>query len=620
MDRKSILILAAAFLLFLIWNPLMVKLGLLPPPDREEPVQQTQTDPSRNNNDEAPQGQVVPDASTEDGEGETAQAARHAKPSVAKPDDQPSAASALPRMSAQRFPLIDSDNLSAEQMPQIESDLVKAAFNSYNGGFFDYKLKKYMTVDRTQNIQLGWNAYPFCRLLLPAGLKYAKEKSRWTSRNNTVVRESTLLDDDGNPINLVETWQFISDSSYRFDYSISLENKGENDLVVSRMRIALGSIGLHDGLELPPEDKRKKGMETFQADFRMLGEKNNRVRIKGKKLFKNDDHVNDDYDNDPLRWGAIHNKYFVSFLKPVDEDDHFTGIQVKLLEARETPKQTDAILAEVFLDELVLKAGTQRQVQYMGYVGPKELKRVTPLVEDSNALMTVDRFFFGRAAWVGKISQLVIWLLVSIRSFFGEGWGTGFAIIVVTVMVKLLLWPLTHRGMVSMRKMQKIQPLVSEIKEKYKDDPQTCNKKVMELYSEHKVNPFGGCFPLLLQLPVFIALFNALRNAVELRQAAFLWVVDLSRPDTIMTLLSFDIRPMAFIMGGSMILQQLMAPSSSDPSQKRMMMFMTVFLMFIFYRMPAGLNLYWTINQLLTIVQHLVSNKLDQQKKQAEGA
>jgi YidC/Oxa1 family membrane protein insertase len=163
-----------------------------------------------------------------------------------------------------------------------------------------------------------------------------------------------------------------------------------------------------------------------------------------------------------------------------------------------------------------------------------------------------------------------------------------------------------------MRKMQKLQPVIKELRAKYKEQPDKLNRKIMELYREHKVSPLGGCLPMFLQIPVFFALFNTFRSAIELRHASFLWVADLSQPDT----LAFSpdwlpIRPLAILMGGSMFLQQKMMPTSGDPAQARMMTFMSVFFMFIFYTMPAGLTLYWTVNQVLTILQNIVSRRME---------
>jgi YidC/Oxa1 family membrane protein insertase len=186
--------------------------------------------------------------------------------------------------------------------------------------------------------------------------------------------------------------------------------------------------------------------------------------------------------------------------------------------------------------------------------------------------------------------------------------------VAITFLVKLLFWPLTHYSTLSMKKMQTVQPRIVEIREKYKDDPAKVQQKIMELYREEKVNPLGGCLPVVLQIPVFFALFNVFRGAIELRHASFLWVTDLSQPDTLpWLLLGLPIRPLAILMSVTMFLQQKLTPSSLDPMQARMMMIMTVFFAFIFYGMPAGLTLYWTVNQVLSIVQTLITYRLVKQ-------
>ena len=161
--------------------------------------------------------------------------------------------------------------------------------------------------------------------------------------------------------------------------------------------------------------------------------------------------------------------------------------------------------------------------------------------------------------------------------------------------------------------MQKIQPLAQEIREKYKNDPQKMQQKTMELYREQKINPIAGCLPMFLQIPVFFALFNVLRSAIELRQAPFLWADDLSGQDSIFTIpgIEIPINPLAIIMGLTMVLQQKTIPTSTDPMQQKVMMFMTVFFVFILYTMPSGLTLYWSINQIVSIFQHKITRKID---------
>jgi len=185
----------------------------------------------------------------------------------------------------------------------------------------------------------------------------------------------------------------------------------------------------------------------------------------------------------------------------------------------------------------------------------------------------------------------------------------GIDIILLTVVIKILFLPLTQKSFETMRAMQKLQPQMAKLREQYKDDQEALNKEMMELYRRHKVNPFGGCVPMLLQFPVFIGLYQALMNAVELRHAPFfLWIDDLSAPDRLGSIqLPFvehaGIPVLTVFMGASMLAQQWMTPPAGDPAQQRVMMLMPLLFTFVFVNFPSGLVLYWLVNNVLTIAQ-----------------
>jgi YidC/Oxa1 family membrane protein insertase len=191
----------------------------------------------------------------------------------------------------------------------------------------------------------------------------------------------------------------------------------------------------------------------------------------------------------------------------------------------------------------------------------------------------------------------------------------GFDIILLTVMIKILFIPLTQKSFRSMREMQKLQPQMAKIRERFKDTPEQMNKEIMELYRRHKVNPLGGCLPMVLQIPVFIGLYQALLNTIELRHAPFaLWINDLSAPDRLGLLqLPFVQHPgipvLTLLMGVSMFVQQWMTPSAGDPAQQRVMMIMPLMFTFMFVNFPSGLALYWLVNNLLTIAQQFYMNR-----------
>jgi len=183
----------------------------------------------------------------------------------------------------------------------------------------------------------------------------------------------------------------------------------------------------------------------------------------------------------------------------------------------------------------------------------------------------------------------------------------GIAIIVLTIVIKLIFYPLTHHGLKSMNGMKKVQPQIAAIKERYKDDKTRLNKEIMGLYKKYKINPVGGCLPMILQIPVFIALYEVLYVCIELRHAPFfLWIHDLSAQDP------YYITPL--IMGGSMFIQQKMTPTAVDPTQAKMMLFMPVIFTVMFLKFPAGLVIYWLVNNLLSIAQQYYINKTDTAK------
>jgi YidC/Oxa1 family membrane protein insertase len=209
---------------------------------------------------------------------------------------------------------------------------------------------------------------------------------------------------------------------------------------------------------------------------------------------------------------------------------------------------------------------------------------------------------FGFFGFFAKALLLAMnWLHDALR--FSYGW----AIIAITVVIKMVFWPLTAASTRSMKRMQALQPQMKAIQEKYKDDPAKMNKKTMEFMREHKVSPLGGCLPMLLQIPVFFGFYQMIQSAIELRGASFLWVADLAKPDTLFMIpgTGFPFNLLPLIMGVTMFWQARLTPPSPgmDPTQQKIMRYMPLMFMVFLYNFSAGLTLYWTVQNLLTIVQ-----------------
>ena len=243
-----------------------------------------------------------------------------------------------------------------------------------------------------------------------------------------------------------------------------------------------------------------------------------------------------------------------------------------------------------------------KDIKFNGYLGPKEyktLKSIDPVL--------VNAIEFGWFTWAAKpLFGILLWL----HSLIGN-WG--WAIIALTFLVRVVLYPLTYRGMVSMQKMKLVAPKIKEIQQKYKGDPQRLNAATMELYKKEGVNPFGGCLPILLQIPVFFAIYRVLLNAVELQGAPWiLWIDDLSRMDPTFIL--------PILMGVSMWYQQKLTPTNfTDPMQEKIMKFLPVIFTFFFVTFPSGLVLYWLVNNIFSIIQQQVVNKQFEKYKQLKA-
>jgi len=289
-----------------------------------------------------------------------------------------------------------------------------------------------------------------------------------------------------------------------------------------------------------------------------------------------------------LRWIAQEDKYFFASLVPIT-----TMEEARVWKIKDSP-----VIA------FKGKSGTNSFILYAGPKGYDNLKTLNVGLEH-----IVDFGFF---------SILAIPLFWVLKLFYNLTANYGWAIIMLTIVTRIPFIPLISKSQKSMKKMQEIQPRMAEIKEKYKKDPQRMQKEMMEIYKTHKVNPVGGCLPILLQIPVFFALYKILLIAIELRAAPFmLWIQDLSAPDTLFGHIpaaipligGFAVGPLPIVMGITMVIQQKMTPTSLDPTQNKMMMLMPIIFTFLFLNFASGLVLYWLINNIFSIAQQFYTNK-----------
>lgn len=240
-------------------------------------------------------------------------------------------------------------------------------------------------------------------------------------------------------------------------------------------------------------------------------------------------------------------------------------------------------------------------MNFNGYIGPKDHKELAKI---NPRLTNVVEY-----GWFTFIAKPVFKFLSYIHNMFGN-WG--WSIVVMTILFRIILFPLTYKGMVSMNKMKELAPKMKELQAKYKDDKQKLNMHVMELYKKHGANPMGGCLPIILQIPIFFAIYRVLQNAVELKDAPWiLWINDLSILDP------WFILPI--LMGLTMYLQQRLTPTNfTDPMQEKIMKFLPLIFTFFFFTFPAGLTLYWVTNNTFSVLQQIYVNKIFAKHKQEE--
>jgi YidC/Oxa1 family membrane protein insertase len=399
-----------------------------------------------------------------------------------------------------------------------------------------------------------------------------------------VEHQKIRLESDSSPKNLVfhsltsggisitQTYRFYPDQ-YRIDLQVDVINQSGESVT--------GAF-VTDIKALPPEGK--KSYYSYVGIILLLDDKLEEVKIKNASEPKD--------LAGRIGWMAYEDDFFISAVIPDQPSKaSFKGrlLPSGILEGTHMPPS------------ISLHPSEQISSSYTLYLGPRELGILKQLGKNLERAIT-----FG---WTDIIAKPLLYLLRFFNQYINN---YGVSIILLTILIKILFWPLTHKSYKSMKEMQKLQPRMAKLREKYKNNKAQLNKEMMGLYKTYKVNPMGGCLPMIIQLPVFFALFRILGSAIELRQAPFmLWINDLSAPDRLFSFPfsipfmspPYGIPVLTLLMGASMFLQQKMTPTPGDPMQAKIMMFLPLIFTFMFINFPSGLVLYWLVNNLLSIGQ-----------------
>lgn len=376
----------------------------------------------------------------------------------------------------------------------------------------------------------------------------------------------------------VEKTYVFSPEGYHFNLEVKITNSGQRELEI------------HPEISLSEQsDKKKINSYAFTGVEIWLDEKLSEM--------SSSDLEDKPVESGAVGWMGMNIPYFMAAVVPL------SGNSAEKRSVRGALK--DGVMIGTLVEPLLtLPAGQSKTLRFMVYYGPRDLRILEKLGHKLDR--AVD---FG---WFDIIAKPMLTVLQFLDKYIGN---YGVAIIIVTLLVKLLFWPLTQKSYKSMKEMQKLQPQIAKLREKYKGDKQRMNQEVMQMYKTYKVNPMGGCLPMVVQIPVFLAFYKVLGMSIELRHAPFmLWMNDLSAPDRLpigidIPYVGHGLPVLTLLMGASMFIQQKMTPTTGDPTQAKMMMLMPVVFTVMFINFPSGLVLYWLVNNLLGIGQQYWTNK-----------
>lgn len=476
---------------------------------------------------------------------------------------------------AQEAPQVASTEQAETRNLTIETEKYRAVFSSVGARLKAFELKEYKLSSKPDSppvsiVKTSQDRFASLRTIGNEGFALSAD-----ARYTVSVVEDTLRLAPGESRQVVfrsisfgglqveKIFTFRGDQ-YDFDCRLQLTNAGS--LPVS------GNLSL--SLVHPWDDSQEGGHLEFVGPATLAADKLHTDKV--------DDLAKEprSYEQDVV-WSAFEDKYFMRAIIP----QKGAGQKVLVQKSAET-------IENVFVTPShTLQPGETFTLDYLLYFGPKDLDILKAV--DHQLARAVDFGFFA------PIARPLLHVLKFFYSFIGN---YGVAIILLTAIIKALFWPLTQKSYSSMKAMQKLQPEMLRIKEKYKNDRERLNRETMELYKTNRVNPLGGCLPMLVQIPVFFALYKVLLDAIELRHAPFaLWLTDLSAKDP------YYVTPI--VMGATMFIQQKMTPTNMDPVQAKMFMIMPIVFTFLFLNFPSGLVIYWLVNNVLTIAQQFFINR-----------
>jgi YidC/Oxa1 family membrane protein insertase len=582
MDRKAIIVLVASFSLLLLWPVFVNKIY----PPKPAPIRTNVITQATN--------AVTPGAP-----------GTNASLAATNPVVIPAA--------AEPQALVTTN--APEQVEIIENANARYTITSHGGGLKLFELKNYPEAisckkgaDPRTNRFASLNDGASVPALALLGGVQGDGVFQLTRTTNSVRAEKVL------PNGLFLVNEFRPSSNYLVTAIARIENRGTQAIALPPYARAVGTATPID----PTDDGTHSG--AIWSD----GSKSSRVdppwfanRFLG--CFPGSPRTLYEAGQSNVAWAAVHNQFFA--LVVVARSN--AALQVTVAPTNLPPltaeevkrypkanKQPTGYQTALHYPGLVIPPGQAVEQQFAVYAGPKEFHTLArngaALQNDLDVIMDYGGFW-------GFFSKILLLSMNGLHDLLRLPYGL--VIILITVIIKSLFWPLTQASTRSMKRMQTLQPQMKALQEKYKEDPAKMNRKLMEFMKENKVSPMAGCLPMVIQLPVFIGFYKMIQTAIELRGAQFLWACDLTKPDTVFVIPGFgwNVNPMPLLMGVTMLWQARLTPPSPgmDPMQQKIMKYMPLMFLFILYNFSAGLTLYWTVQNLLTIAQMKLTRAKD---------
>ncbi len=508
-------------------------------------------------------------------------------------------ASAISPSDDRRFSL---EQQLQEEIYTLENNFIRVDFTSHGGAIKEVGLKKYPAI-KGESAPYIFNAnseVPALSInIIGVGGRveeYAPAYKLLSRDSESITFSLTLIPGIDLVRNYTITGALDGTDPYIIKHSTTFKNSTPSVFNIDKLFINVGTAA--------PAEADPRG---FYLNFGYFDSEDakfiNVKKFKGSGFlgFFKRDPVSEIVIKQNTAWAAVKNQFFTGILTPAQAG---VGIQTKPVEFPQSQfddveKAPEGITGSIEFDLKQVAPGSERMIEMSYYVGPKEYKRITQLEQREDLVMQ-----FG---FFGILSKFMLIVLIAIEKMVGN---YGVAIILMTIVIRSILWPLTAKSAQSSKKMQQISEPLQALKDKYKDNPKKLQRETLKLFKENKVNPAAGCLPVIIQIPIFISFFYMLRTSSELRFAGFLWIDDLSRADTIATIAGFPLNILPLIMGATMFYQMKIMPTPSiDSAQQKIIKLMPFIFLIFCYTFSSGLVLYWTMSNLMSILQQFITNR-----------